>query len=86
MSMSDNFIKSILSLNPIKAWFLGRRLGKFYGILAKGMLKGFLVQMVDAINVIPPNSKVQNKTFLKRLTNLGLMMAAILQIKPKDIM
>ena len=86
MNMSDNFIKSILSLNPIKAWFLGRRLGKFYGILAKGMLKGFLVQIVDAINVIPPNSKVQNKTFLKRLTNLGLIMAAILQIKQKDIM
>ena len=48
--MSENFIKSILSLNPIKAWVLGKRLGKFYGILAQGMVGTFVKQIVDIIN------------------------------------
>jgi len=48
--MSEKFIKSILSLNPIKAWILGKRLGRFYGILAKGMVGAFVKEMVDIIN------------------------------------
>ena len=48
--MSENFIKSILSLNPIKAWVLGKRLGKFYGILAQGMVGTFVKQIVNIIN------------------------------------
>lgn len=84
--MSENFIKSILSLNPIKAWILGRRLGRFYGIIAKGMTAAFVKQLVDIINQVPPNRYVQSKTFKERLVNFGLMMAALLQIKEKQIM
>ena len=84
--MSENFIKSILSLNPIKAWVLGKRLGKFYGILAQGMVSTFVKQMVDIINQVPPNKNVSSKTFKERLNNFGLMMEALLQIKEKQIM
>ena len=84
--MSENFIKSILSLNRAKAFILGRRLGRFYGILAKNMTSEFIKQMVDIINQVPPNKNVHSKTFKERLVNFGLMMAALLQIKEKQIM
>ena len=84
--MSEKFIKSILSLNPIKAWILGKRLGRFYGILAKGMVGAFVKEMINIINQVPPNRQVQSKTFKERLVNFGLMMAALLQIKEKQIM
>lgn len=84
--MSENFIKSILSLNRAKAFILGRRLGRFYGILAKNMTSEFIKQMVDIINQVPPNKNVHSKIFKERLVNFGLMMAALLQIKEKQIM
>ena len=83
--MSQNFIKSILSLNRAKAIILGRRLGRFYGILAKNMTDAFIKQMVNIINQVPPNENANSKTFKERLVNFGLMMTALLQIKEEQI-
>lgn len=84
--LSENFMHSILSLNMVKAWILGKRLGRFYGIIAKAMTAEFTKQLVSTINSVPPNKDVDDKTFKQRMVNFGLLMAAILAITPKKIM
>ena len=79
-SISDNFMKSIIKLNPIKGRLLGMILGKFYGNVLRGMGTSFIMSLVWLFKSVPAGTV----TIAKKAANLKLMSATMISILTPD--